>query len=311
MAKAKAAKANVEYSETVATISYILSRVDFVLAHIVFAVWVIFITNDPLNFREYASFLNTMDVDAADIDEDGVIDYAAMKHNIKVFLLFWWLPHSALSRNVVKKALGLGPQHPLDRPIFSFIAPFSWYSTMYLWQPISAASRLDVTTITLKQYFWRAPIILTGLVETLGLFYLLPNHVFGTDRHEWARGNMPKEHKLIVKFPYNLVRHPAAACFLWVYWIGIPSYNANHILLASMWTVFIFVGTLLFEEGGLRDHEFKQKYVDYSKKIYAFYPSMYAIKHNLGLLREEEKWKDEDLIAPHENEAETNHTKAQ
>jgi protein-S-isoprenylcysteine O-methyltransferase Ste14 len=104
---------------------------------------------------------------------------------------------------------------------------------------------------------------------------------------------MPKEHKLIVSFPYSLVRHPAAAFFLWAYWVGIPSYNANHILLASLWTVFIVVGTLIFEEGGLVDHEFKQLYTRYSNKVNAFVPSVWSIKHCLGLLEESEKWKEE------------------
>ena len=286
-------------SDTIAIIAYVLSRIDFVLAHIVFLTWVVFVTNDPLDFRNSAppslSFLfNTLDVDESDIVPDASgIDYAAAKCNTLVFLLVWWLPHSALSRNVVKHALGLGPTHPLDRPIFSFQAAITWWATIYLWRPITVASRLDVTAITLKDYIWRAPIILTFLIETLGLFYLLPNHVFGTDRWQWAKGQMPKEHKLIVSFPYSLVRHPAAAFFLWAFWIGIPSYNANHILLASLWTIFILVGTLIFEEGGLVDHEFKKVYTRYSNKVNAFVPSIWSIKHCLGLLKESEKWKEE------------------
>ena len=245
--------------------SYVLSRIDFVLAHAVFAIWIAYVSNDPLNFKRFApGLINTLDVDAESVKDCSVdsdsssIDYNAARYDVLVFLLVWWLPHSGLARNTVKRAIGLGPTHPLDRPIFSFIAPLTWLATIVLWKPITSCSRLDVMSVTLKDYFWRLPVVLFFLVEVLGLFYLLPDHVFGTDRYKWST-KMP-EHKLIVAFPYALVRHPAAAFFLFAYWIGIPSYNANHLLLATEWTVFLVVGTLVFEEGGLREHEFQDQY---------------------------------------------------
>ena len=48
--------------------------------------------------------------------------------------------------------------------------------------------------------------------------------------------------------------------------------------------VFIVVGTLVFEEGGLRGpDEFGKNYSEYSSRVYAFYPSIYSIKTLLGL----------------------------
>jgi hypothetical protein len=52
-----------------------------------------------------------------------------------------------------------------------------------------------------------------------------------------------------------------------MYW-SLPAYTANHLLLAALWTVFIVVGTLFFEEGGLKGtDEFGAKYHAYSQDV--------------------------------------------
>lgn len=57
-----------------------------------------------------------------------------------------------------------------------------------------------------------------------------------------------------------------------MYW-ALPAYTPSHILLASLWTVFILVGTLVFEEGGLRGpDEFGKKYDAYAKEVAGLYP---------------------------------------
>lgn len=43
-------------------LSYVLSRFSFLATHLVFAYWLNFILNDPLNLRQYApGFVNTLD----------------------------------------------------------------------------------------------------------------------------------------------------------------------------------------------------------------------------------------------------------
>ncbi len=108
--------------------------------------------------------------------------------------------------------------------------------------------------------------------------------MFGTDRCAWANGKAPAAKKHIIRdFPYGLVRHPAAAAFIWYYVAFIPSHTINHLLLASLWIVFILVGTLVFEEGGLRGaDEFGEAYRSYATNVNAFYPSSWSIKHLLG-----------------------------
>lgn len=67
-----------------------------------------------------------------------------------------------------------------------------------------------------------------------------------------------------------------------MYW-AIPAFNANHLLLAAMWTAFILVGTLVFEEGGLRGaDEFGKQYEAYAKEVSGLYPNAQCVFAMLG-----------------------------
>jgi len=236
---------------------------------------VFFVLNDPLNLG-----LPTLDAKGSVSPTCTTFDWAAFQFNALVFLVVWWGPHSLLARASVKKALGLHGT-ALDRPLFAAIAPFTWLYTLLSWKPIDTCARFNILTdVSPVRHIVSAVLFAFWNIELLGLFYLLPNHVFGTDLHTWPDGKQPKgKPEIIWTFPYGLVRHPAAAFFLWAYWIMIPNYTTNHIVLASFWTVFILLGTLVFEEGGLRgDEEFGPKYLDYASKVNPFWPSLWSIK---------------------------------
>jgi protein-S-isoprenylcysteine O-methyltransferase Ste14 len=266
-------------------IQFAVSRVAFVNTHLVFVYWLLFITNDPF----HTGLVNTIDVKSpAPQASCTPFDATAAWNNTFWFIALWWLPHSGLSRNRVKALFGSSPTNPLDRPVFAFIAPISWLATLLLWQPVSDCHSMDVLTLNPWALIPRAVIILVAVAELLGLFYLLPSHVFGTDRHTWLE-KPPVSHDLIVAFPYALVRHPAAAAFLWLYWT-IPSYNANHLLLAVQWSIFIIVGTL-WEEGGLTKEFAEDKiYLKYRARVSSFVPTVWSVKKSLGLLSKEEDW---------------------
>ena len=83
---------------------------------------------------------------------------------------------------------------------------------------------------------------------------------------------IPAAHGIIAGHPYGIVRHSAAAGFLWLFW-SFPSYTTNHLFYTLQWTIFILVGTL-FEEGGIKkdDTEFGRQYKKYSSAVSAFIP---------------------------------------
>ncbi len=265
------------------TASFWLSRVAFVLSHVAVVYWVLFITNDPLQFG-----VNTMDAPAAAIKPAGQCRTFIKENAIHDLLLFavWWGSHSLMARKKFKVALGLW-EHPIERPLFAFVAAHALLLNVHHWRPISDCARFDV--FQTPGYVWAisGTIYVLALVLALGLFYTLPDHVFGTSKYKYPQGKEPKG-KLIYGFPYSLVRHPAATAFLWMYW-ALPAYTASHLFLAALWTVFILVGTLAFEEGGLRGaDEFSEAYDAYSKQVPALYPSLASLRLTFGGARQKD-----------------------
>lgn len=272
--------------------SYLLSRISFVLTHVTFTYFLLFVLNDPLGLLP-KTLLPTMDVRAEDVLPAGAckpFDRDAAVNNALWFGL-WWATHSIPSRSWVKKNI-LGTEnekgiHPIDRPQFAIVAPIAWFLTMYKWQPVTNCERFD--PLAVSPYIWAVSgtVIAIALVLVLSLLYILPSHVFGTDRHLYPQGEYPHG-KLITKHPYGLVAHPAAAGFLWTWW-ALPAYTSNHLQLIAMWTTFIYVGTL-FEEGGLNSSsEFGVIYAKYRSKVSGFFPTAWSIRNTLGLPNEELK----------------------
>jgi len=255
--------------------SYLLSRFAFIGTHLVFAYWVNFLLNDPFNLGT-----NTL-------DPKIVLPHDKCNNFIKENVIFdlglftlWWASHSIPARKVVKTALGLW-EHPVERPLFATIAVFVWGLNVLLWRPISNCSKWDPLSLGLKE--WSLPALLITLATALvvGFLWYLPDHVFGTARYQYQQGELPKG-QIIRGFPYGLVRHPAATGFLWTYW-ALPAYTPNHLFLASLWTVFIVVGTLIFEEGGLKtEDEFGKNYAQYRANVPAFYPTIAGLKAVFG-----------------------------
>lgn len=75
-----------------------------------------------------------------------------------------------------------------------------------------------------------------------------------------------------------------------MYWGALPNWTRNHVALALLWTVFIVIGTLVFEEGGLRgSDEFGAKYQKYASRVNAFVPSLWSIKLLFGAAKVDAK----------------------
>jgi len=249
--------------------SYYISRFNFVAVHL-FTVfyWFPFLFNNPLHFP----FVNTLDAKVVlPPGKCTTLDTTALRNDILLWALVWWLPHSLLSRRVVKQALGLY-NHQLDRPLFGTIACLCLPTFIHFWRPISNCSKLDIFAVNPVVLVFSGTIISLALTLVLAFFWLMPDHVFGTARYRQLVN--PPHPKLFVRFPYGIVRHPAAAGFLWMFW-ALPSWNPNHLLYATLWTIFIVVGTH-FEEGGLRGDkgEFGTTYAKYASQVGMFFPRL-------------------------------------
>jgi len=247
------------------TLSWTLSRVAFLATHAVFAYWLNFLLNDPFG-------LGGATLDVRKTKPEGQCQ-KLITDNLywDLMLLFgWWFQHSIMARTAFKKAIGTY-EHPIDRPIFATASWVVWFAQIHFWKPITDCQAWNPLTVSRNIWLVSGTIIALGALLIVGLLWSLPGHVFGTDHWTWTAGHRPHG-PLIRSFPYGLVRHPAAAGFLWIYWV-LPAYTPNHILIGAFWSVFIIVGTVLFEEGGLKGgDEFGVEYEKYSKEVHAFFP---------------------------------------
>jgi protein-S-isoprenylcysteine O-methyltransferase Ste14 len=256
--------------------SYVLSRVAFVATHVVFAYWLNFILNDPLD-------LGLVTLDAKPPLPAGQCERFSVANATSNVLWFalWWGSHSILARKSVKLALGLW-EHPIERPVFATVAWVAWGLNVHYWRPVDTCAA-PWAPLDVSPWVWAAAgtVFVAGVALIVGLLWSLPDHVFGTARYQYEQGKRPHG-DLILSFPYGLVRHPAAAGFLWCYAV-LPAWTANHLFLAGLWITFILVATR-FEEGGLTgDDEFGQRYGAYRRSVAAFHPTWAAIKNILNI----------------------------
>jgi len=256
-------------------LSWLLSRIAFLATHVVFLYWLNFLLNDPLN-------LGTNTLDYKEIKEPGKCKPIIQENVTYDLLLFaaWWGTHSLFARKSYKVAMGLW-NHPLERPIFATVAAVMWGLNVVLWKPITDCVKWNPLTVPSHIWAISGTVIVLASLLVVGFLWYLPDHVFGTARYNYDAGKIPKG-DINRGFPYGLVRHPAATGFLWMYW-SLPAYTPNHLFLAGLWTVFIVVGTLVFEEGGLKGgDEFGKKYLEYRNEVNAFYPNLSAIRNFFG-----------------------------
>lgn len=249
--------------------SYYLSRFNFVLVHI-FTVfyWFPFLLNNPLKFPWVISTLDATSVLPKEQCQSIIWDNVYL--DIGLWLV-WWGQHSIMAREKYKRLVGLW-NHPLERPLFGSFSCVSLTIFTLFWKPISNCDRTefsDIAAIPLRHLILHGTVVLLAVAFVLSYFWLLPEHVFGTQAYKLYK-EKPK-HDIILSYPYGVVRHPAAASFLWLFWF-FPSYTTNHIFYAVLWSIFILVGTL-FEEGGLKNAgDFGRRYQKYKSKVSAYIP---------------------------------------
>jgi len=253
--------------------SWFLSRLAFVATHGVFTYWLLFITNDPLNL----GVVNTLDPKKTLAPGQC---HPIINENVQFDLgLFaaWWISHSLFARKAVKQALGLW-LHPIERPLFATVAWAMWLANLVFWRPITdCGPAFNVFKVSFPVAVVSVTMFVIGTALVVGLLWSLPDHVFGTGKCRFAPGQANTKGEIIRAFPYGLVRHPAATGFLYMYW-ALPSYNANHIFLAALWTVFILVGTSWEESGLNTTDEFGLKYAAYKREVAAYYPTLGSLK---------------------------------
>jgi len=245
--------------------SFLLSRIgSFAFLHVNVVILFVFLLNDPLSLG-----WNTIDA------REVLGAKECEKFNLHNFLvnfgwfLTWWIQHSGMARKKFKEMTGL-LDHPIERALFGTVANVVLLNFIWRWRPVTNCERWDPLQTSVVATLISLPIIAIALFVILYFLYVFTDHVFGTARYAIAPGTKSKP-QISWVFPYNMVRHPTAAGFLFFFW-SIPSYTPNHIYFAALWTAFILAGTS-FEEKGLVN-EFGHEYIQYRQQVGQFFPRM-------------------------------------
>ena len=78
------------------------------------------------------------------------------------------------------------------------------------------------------------------------------------------RGQLDRVDDLVARGPYLWVRHPLYSCILVLFWTN-PEMTADQLLLSVLWSVWIWVGTVLEERDLVA--EFGESYRAYQRQV--------------------------------------------
>jgi protein-S-isoprenylcysteine O-methyltransferase Ste14 len=237
-----------------------------------FIYFLLFLLNDP--FQMGVPTIDTSLAQPAGLCT--VIDIRALFIDIALFTMVA-LQHSGIARPSFKRAIGL-LHHPMDRPMFAILSIFTFVTLLYFWEPLSDCSRWSPLSTHPFIMFSSGTVSLFTLGTILVFFYLFPDHIFGVHKYKHKPGQKVKSN-IIYRWPYNMVRHPTTSCFLYFFWLGIPSYTTNHVFFSAVMTSYIFFGTAM-EERDLH-REFGKEYALYCRQVGQYFPKLSWFKNLL------------------------------
>jgi len=153
------------------------------------------------------------------------------------------LPHSLLLLpSVRKRLLAAGIAGPLYGCFFCVVTCLMLLLAIFCWQPMTAIV-----------WRWPAPLdrcIAWAFVASWGaLLYSLYLTGLGwqtgfTPWWRWVRGQRPPARPFVPQSVYRFLRHPVYLSFLGLVWF-VPVVTLDRAVLIAVWTVYIFVGSVL------------------------------------------------------------------
>lgn len=178
------------------------------------------------------------------------------------------LPHSLMARASFKTAVARWLPREAERSLYVLVAALTLMTMMWLWQPLPARV-WSVEAEGLRHALW-AMYGLGWLILVAATFQLDHWGLFGL-RQAFARQGEGAHATPALRTPwmYRRVRHPIMTGVLLLSW-ATPVMTVGHLLLASLFTLYILIGTR-HEERDLRD-ELGDAYADYAQRVPAFIP---------------------------------------
>lgn len=187
-------------------------------------------------------------------------------------LLSFALIHSLLARESVKRWLAQRSPPALERSLYSAIAGLQIVALCALWRPLPDLV-WRIAAPAGRAALWM--LFALGWVIVLAALRAVRDvHLFGL-AEAWAsaRGVDYRPRPLEASGIYRHVRHPLYSGTLLALWAA-PSLSRGHLLLAAVFTLYLFIGYRLEERDLARRHG--APYLAYRARVPAFLPRLGA-----------------------------------
>ena len=187
-----------------------------------------------------------------------------------VLVLVFGLQHSLMARASFKRTWTRVVPREVERSTYVLTASLLLALLMWQWRPIGPSldhlqGAAGVGLLVLQGFGWLLVIGSTYLVDHAALFGLA-----------WPAERPTRESPVLVeRSAYRYVRHPLMTGFLIVFW-ATPHLTLGHLLLASLLTLYVVIGTRL-EERDL-SATFGSAYHDYVGRVPAFLPHLNLLR---------------------------------
>ncbi|MXO58307.1 isoprenylcysteine carboxylmethyltransferase family protein [Altererythrobacter salegens] len=187
-----------------------------------------------------------------------------------ILIALFGLQHSVMARPAFKARWTKTVPAPLERSIYCLTTALMLVLLFAFWHPLSgqlwSIGNPAVRTLIWVVFFmgWGILFVTTFLLNHFELFGL---------EQAWHhyRGTEAKPPVFRTPLFYKWVRHPLYSGFLLAFW-ATPDMTYSHLLLATGFTVYIFIG-IAHEERDLVAY-FGETYLDYRKKVGSVIPGI-------------------------------------
>jgi protein-S-isoprenylcysteine O-methyltransferase Ste14 len=187
-------------------------------------------------------------------------------------ILAFALVHSVLARPSWKRRVAARLGRDLERPAYSAVAGVQLALLMAAWRPLPGAL-WTVEAPAVRFALW-ALFGLGWAIAAAGAVTLGTARLYGlAPMWDRFRGRLPRPDRLELVGPYRWIRHPLYSGTILALWAA-PRMSVGRALLATLFTLYILVGSRLEERDLLAAHG--ERFADYRRRVGAFFPRLGA-----------------------------------
>ena len=218
----------------------------------------------------FAAFLYAGHLDLVNLALD---EPRALLLNAGLSLAFF-IQHSTMVRKSFSQFLSRFLPDAYNGAIYSITSGIFLFIVVIFWQGTSSLFEAEGLTRVILRVMFILPIAgFIWAVKALGLFD--PFGIKGI--LDYQRNKKSRPVVFTVKGPYQWVRHPLYLFMMVMIW-SCPNLTTDRLLFNILWSVWIFVGTIL-EERDLIE-QFSDAYRKYQKKVPMLLPSKFIRKES-------------------------------